>query len=111
MIDGTLNAELVLCIVGMALVTYIPRALPVTLLGGRALPRVLTRWLSFIPAAVLAALLTPDLLLRDGALYLAPDNHFLLAAIPTALVGWRTGSFFGTVATGMAAVALMRLLG
>lgn len=99
-------------IAGMALVTYIPRLLPLWLLSSRPLPPLLVRWLGLIPPAVLAALLAPELLLTkqpDGlALSLGPDNVFLWAALPSALVAWRTGSFFGTVAVGMGSVALLR---
>ncbi len=102
--------RLVLCILGMAVVTALPRVLPITLLSGRTLPPFLLRWLSFVPVAVLAALLAPEILLRDGRLYIAADNFFLLATVPTLLVAWRTGSFFGAVAAGMGAVALLRLL-
>ena len=61
-----MNIDLLLCILGMALVTLIPRVMPVTLLAGRELPPLLTRWLSFVPVSVLAALVAPDLLLADG---------------------------------------------
>ena len=47
-----MNIDLALCILGMALVTLIPRVLPVTLLAGRNLPPLLTRWLSFVPVSV-----------------------------------------------------------
>ena len=103
--------ELLLCIGGMALVTAVPRILPLTLLAGRTLPPALVRSLSFVPVAVLAALLAPELLVRDGALDLSHNNLFLLAAVPTFLMAWRSGSFFGSIATGMAAVAVGRLLG
>lgn len=47
-----MNIDLLLCILGMALVTLIPRVMPVTLLAGRELPPLLTRWLSFVPVSV-----------------------------------------------------------
>ena len=103
--------ELLLCVVGMAVVTALPRVLPLTLLAGRSLPPTFIRCLSFVPASVLAALLAPELLLRDDRLFLSTDNLFLLAALPTLFVAWKTNSFFGSIATGMLAVALGRLAG
>lgn len=97
-----------LTICGMGAVTYLPRLLPMLLLSGRRLSPWIARWLSFVPATVLAALLAPGLLCRDGEFILELDNVFLLAAIPTFLVAWRFKSFFGTVATGMGLVALGR---
>ncbi len=97
-----------LTICGMGAVTFLPRLLPMLLLSGRNLSPWITRWLSFVPATVLAALLAPGLLCHDGALILELNNSFLLAAIPTFFVAWRFKSFFGTVATGMALIALGR---
>ena len=101
-----------LLIAGMALVTYIPRLLPLWLLSSRPLPPLLVRWLGLVPPAVLAALLAPELLLAQHngapALNLGAGNVFLGAALPAALVAWRTRSFFGTVAVGMGSVALLR---
>ena len=97
-----------LIICGMGAVTYLPRLLPMLLLSDRELSPWIARWLSFVPATVLAALLAPGLLCREGELTLELDNLFLLAAIPTFFVAWRFKSFFGTVATGMGLVALGR---
>lgn len=109
-----------LLILGMALVTYLPRALPLVLLSSRRLNPGIERWLRLIPPAVLAALLAPELfLVQSGAgggsgveagpeIFVSPQNIMLLAAIPSFLVAWFGKSFFGTVITGMAAVALGR---
>lgn len=102
-------------IAGMALVTYLPRVAPLMLLSSRQLSPQLMRWLEMVPPAVLAALLAPELLLQsdpDGAkrLFVSLDNIFLLAALPTVIVGWLSKSFFGTVAVGMGTVALLRYL-
>lgn len=99
-----------LTIVGMGAVTYLPRVLPMLLLSGRNLAPWISRWLSFIPATVLAALLAPGLVCQDGRLDLSLDNLFLMAAIPTFFVAWWFKSFFGTVATGMGLVAIARYL-
>ena len=105
--------EHLLMILGMALVTYIPRAAPLLLLSSRNINPLLMRWLEMVPPAVLAALLAPELLLTvsstgEKSLFLSMDNIFLLAAIPTFAVSWITRNFFGTVACGMATVAALR---
>ena len=101
-----MNIDLLLCILGMALVTLIPRVMPVTLLaGGERAPR-LTRGRSFGPVSVLVA---PDLLLADGKLNISGDNLFLIATFPTLLICWyKKGSLFGALAVGMGTVALIR---
>ncbi len=97
-------------IVGMALVTYIPRLLPVIFLSSKRLPRFLETWLSYIPAAVLAALVAPTLLVDQERINLASSNVFLWAAIPTALVAWKTRNLFLSVIFGMAIVAFVRFI-
>ncbi|MDD2218937.1 MAG: AzlD domain-containing protein [Desulfoplanes sp.] len=97
-------------ICGMLVVTYIPRMLPVVVLASRNMPPALIRWLSFIPTAVLSALLLPDLLLKGGQIDVGMDNIFLWVALPTFIVSWKTKSFFGAIFTGMILVAAARFL-
>ena len=58
------HAELLFCLVGCMLVTVIPRVGPVMYLHAESLPDLLRHWLSFVPVAVMAALLGPDVSLR-----------------------------------------------
>jgi branched-subunit amino acid transport protein len=109
-----LPADQVLLILGMGLVTYIPRAAPLLFLSSRELNPRFIRWLEMVPPAVLAALLAPELLLQPDMqggkdLFLSADNLFLLAVPPTFLAGWLTKNFFCAVIAGMGAVALLRL--
>jgi len=102
---------ILLTVAGMALVTYIPRMVPALFLSSRTLNPYVERWLGFIPAAVLSAMLFPSLLVKQGAIDISPGNIFLLAAVPTFVVAYKGQSFFGAVAMGMALVALARLFG
>jgi len=97
-------------IFGMTLVTCVPRIAPMVALASRTLPEPVIRWLSYVPTAVLSAMLFPALLLNDGAFDFSGGNYFLWASIPAILLAWRTRSFFGTVALGMGLVALGRYL-
>lgn len=49
-------------VIGMALVTYIPRMLPLVFLQELNLPTKVEKLLEFIPAAVLGALIFPGIL-------------------------------------------------
>lgn len=102
---------ILLTILGMALVTYLPRLLPLLFLSSRKLPPLFARWLAYVPAAVLAAMLFPSLLAPEGSLALSADNLYLWAAVPTLLVAWRSKSLFASVVVGMLLVALGRMLG
>ena len=106
-----MNTELLLCILGASLVTALPRVLPMMYLSTERLPGVVLRWLSFVPVAVMAALLGPDVLVRDGGFALTPHNIYLVVAVPALAISWWTRSFFGTIAFGMVGVALLRYVG
>lgn len=95
-------------LVGMMAVTYIPRLLPALTLSSRELPPVVVKWLSYVPTAVLSAMLVPSLLAPEGMINLSFDNLYLWVAIPTFAVAMFTRNFFGTVATGMGLVAAVR---
>jgi branched-subunit amino acid transport protein len=98
------QAIVFMTIAGMCAVTYVPRALPMLALASRSMPAIVIRWLSFIPTAVLSALLLPSLVLQEGAVSVS-HNEFFWAAIPAFVLAVLTRSFFGTVALGMAVVA------
>lgn len=91
----------------MTIVTYIPRMLPLAVLSRINVSRGLLEWLSYVPVAVLSALLAPELLIKDGQLFLSPENHYMLAAIPSFIAGMYIKSIFLTVVTGMATVVLL----
>lgn len=102
------HGALLLCIAGCSLVTVIPRTLPLMYLSTDALPPCVMRWLSFVPVAVLSALIGPDVLLHEGALDISVNNLYLMVALPALGVAWWTKSFFGTILFSMGALALLR---
>ncbi|HEX9118873.1 MAG TPA: AzlD domain-containing protein [Anaerolineae bacterium] len=106
----TVRPAVLLIIVGCAAVTFIPRVLPLVLLSRFTLPDRAVRWLGYVPVAVLAALLAQSVLLANGRIDLSPTNLSLIAVIPALIVAIRTRSLIGTVAAGVAAMALLRLL-
>lgn len=101
-----MDRQILLVILGMSLVTYLPRMLPLAILSRTQLPDIFLRWLSYIPAAVLAALLAPALFLPEGKFVLV-GNPYLLAAIPTSLVAIKTRSIALTILCGMAVMTLL----
>jgi branched-subunit amino acid transport protein len=97
-------------ILGMAVVTYLPRLFPLLALSGKTLPDVLVSWLRYVPAAVLAAMLMPALLIINGELTISIDNLYFWAALPTFAVAIRTKNLYVPVLLGMAVVILGRLV-
>jgi branched-subunit amino acid transport protein len=102
--------EITLLIILMAVVTFLPRVLPILLLSRRNLPNPIVRWLSYVPVAVLAALLSPALFAPSGGIDLGLQNNpAFWAALPVFAVAYVTRSLFATVLTGMTFIALLRL--
>lgn len=97
-------------IAGMLFVTFLPRFLPLMFLSNKNLPDKVIRWLSFIPAAVLSALLAPAVLLNDGSLYLSLKNTALLAFIPTLVLAYKTKNIFYTVSGGLIFYLILDLI-
>jgi branched-subunit amino acid transport protein len=98
-----------LTIFGMALVTYVPRALPLFALSGKKLPNWLISWLRYVPPAVLAAMLLPAILLQDGNINFSLDNLFFWAALPTFAAALLSKNLFIPVIVGMLTIILARL--
>lgn len=94
----------------MAVVTYIPRLLPLLFLSRRKLSPFLESWLSYVPVAVLAALLGPILFIEEGSFTLDINiNPYFWAAIPSFAIAILTRNMFITVLTGMVSIAVIRL--
>lgn len=102
-----MRAQVLAVVLGMALVTYLPRALPMTVLSRLSLPDWFRRWLSFVPVAVLASLLAPALVMPAGQWQIGTDNLSLLAALPTFAVALRTRSLLPSVLAGLAAMVVL----
>lgn len=106
----SVRPSILLLFAGMALVTYLPRMLPIVILSRFRLPPLLLKWLEFVPVAVLSALLASGLLVKQGSLALPPAHPDLLAALPAIVVAVWSRSLMGTVITGILAMALLRYL-
>jgi len=96
-----LSAEYLAVIVGMGIVTYVPRWLPLVLLTRRRLPLWLVEWLDFIPASILSALVVPYLITTGDPRHLDILRPELFVAVPTFAFALVTKSLAGTVVVGM----------
>lgn len=88
-------------IIGMGIVTYIPRWLPLFFLSRRRLPSWLVVWLDFIPAAILSALILPSLVTTGEPRQFTVAGPDLWVAVPTLIFAVQTKSLAATVVAGM----------
>lgn len=96
-----MDRSYLLTIAGMALATYLPRAVPLLLLTKRPLPAWLREWLDLVPAALLGALVAPALVTGSEPRSLELLRPELFAALPTLAVAVMTRSLAGSVLVGM----------
>lgn len=102
---------LVLTILGMGLITFAIRVSLFLLPESAQLPEGLLRALRYVPAAVLSAIIAPEMLLPGGTLDLSLGNERLLAGLVAIVVAWRTRNVLLTVAAGMVTLWLLLALG
>ncbi len=104
------SLSLWIVIVCMGLVTFAIRLSVIALAGRMELPRLVRRSLRFVPPAVLAAIIAPEMLLRAGKMDVSLGNVRLLAGVLAALVAWRTKNVLLTIAVGMAALWILQAM-
>jgi branched-subunit amino acid transport protein len=98
-------------ILGMAGVTFLARYLLFAVGQRVAFPALVRRALSFVPVAVLTAIIVPMIVLPDGQQWrLDWRNASLSGALAAGLVAWRWQHLLASIGTGMAAFFLWRLV-
>lgn len=86
----------------MGLVTYLLRLSFIVAWERLALPTMAREALRYVPPAVLAAIVMPELLKPGGGpLDLSLGNIRLIAGLVATIVAWRTHNALLTIATGM----------
>lgn len=100
----------IILIVGMGIVTYIPRMLPATVLSQKKLPDILIRFLNYIPAAVLSALLFPNVLVTGHEINIGISNPLFITSLLTFPIAYKTKNMFLTVIIGMIIIIILNNL-
>jgi branched-subunit amino acid transport protein len=93
-----------LIVIGMGLVTFGIRLVPIVLLGRIEIPLIVQRALRFVPPAVLTAIIVPELLYRNNQFDVSLSNARLLAGLIAIVVAWRTKNALMTIGVGMLAL-------
>ncbi len=90
------------------LLTFLIRLSFIFLLDRVAVPDWFKRGLRFVPAAVLSAIILPELFAPGGTLSLSWRNPQLLSGIAAILVAWRTKNVILTLLAGVIVLFFMR---
>lgn len=99
-----------LAIVGMGIITYAIRLTPILLLGRMEINSTLRRALRFVPAAVLSAIILPEMFMPGGQLDVSLGNGRLLAGLLAMGVAWVSKNILWTIAAGMIALWIMQIV-
>lgn len=95
-----MREETLAIILGMAVVTFLPRFLPMVFLTRWVIPEKAKMGLGYIPTAILSAIVFPILFFSEGGkVVIQPVD--LLSAISVFLFSWKVKRLWASVILGM----------
>ncbi|BDX06122.1 AzlD domain-containing protein [Planctobacterium marinum] len=100
----------ILLIAAMAIVTFIPRYLPLALSERIRLPVVLQECLQFVPVAVLTVIIVQSAFFQQGELHLSGENPYLWATLTAFVLARIQSSMLLTIMSGMFVFVLCKWL-
>jgi branched-subunit amino acid transport protein len=92
------------------LLTFATRLSFIFLMDRIKVPDWFRRSLRFVPAAVLSAIILPELTSPNNTLFLSWRNPQLLAGAVAILVAWKTRNVLLTILAGMAALIVFQFV-
>lgn len=102
-----MNIWLVVIISGS--ITFLIRFSLIGLWGKLHIPDLINRSLIYIPPAVLAAIILPELMIREGQINLSFSNPRLVAGLVAIIVAWKTKNVVVTILAGMGVLLLFQV--
>jgi branched-subunit amino acid transport protein len=100
-----------LIIAAVSAITFLLRASFIVFADPHRFPHAFRQALTFVPPAVLAAIVAPGLLLRDGILDLSLSNERLFAGLAAIVATMFIRNAMAAIAAGMATLWLLQWLG
>jgi len=105
-----MRIEILLTIVGMGVVTYFTRVLFMLTIDEKKLPQFFSRWLKFVPVAVLTSIIAPIIAAPEKKLDLTFANPYFIAGIATVIVAGISRNLLLTVFSGIGFILLFKYL-
>jgi branched chain amino acid efflux pump len=97
-----------LAILGIAAATFLLRASFIVFADPHRFAHAFRQALTFVPPAVLAAIVAPGLLIQQGVIDFSPGNPRWICGVLAILVAARTRNALAAIATGMGALWLLQ---
>lgn len=95
-----MREEMLVIIFGMAVVTFLPRFLPMAFLTRRVIPERVKMGLGYIPTAILSAIVFPILFFTEGG-KIVVQPLYLLSAVSVFIFSWKVKRLWASVILGM----------
>ncbi len=95
-----MREEMLAIIFGMAVVTFLPRFLPMALLTRWVIPEKVKMGLGYIPTAILSAIVFSTLFFNEGA-KVAIQPLYLVSAVSVFIFSWKVKRLWASVILGM----------
>lgn len=106
-----MSSESLVLILGMAIVTFIPRFFPLLLLSKKEISPSFSRWMSFIPVSIFAALVASDIFFWESSFSLNPFRNIkLIPSILVFVVAYKTKSLLWSMVTGVLLMTVFYIL-
>ena len=102
------TTEVLYCIAGMCIVSYLPRALPPFILARMSLSPLVERWLRYVPTSVFGALVFSEIFIDGDHLNLRLANINLIASLIVLAVSIKTKSLAKSIVTGISVYWLLK---
>ncbi|WP_208559172.1 AzlD domain-containing protein [Marinilactibacillus kalidii] len=97
-----------LLILGMAVVTYIPRFLPMLLLSKKEISPSFSRWMTYIPVSIFAALVASDIFFWEDGFTINPAiNIKLIPSVIVFLIAYKTKNLMWSMIFGIGGITLL----
>ncbi|MGO0905434.1 AzlD domain-containing protein [Clostridioides difficile] len=93
-------------IIGMYVVTYLPRVLPILIFSKKDMPEFLKKIMKFIPVAILTSLTAKDVFFNGDNLYLSVVNPKIISFLIVLLVAYKFKSIGISIVTGVISIYL-----
>ncbi len=99
-----------IAIIGMGIITYAIRLSLIVMSDRITLSDPVQQALRFVPAAVLSAIIAPDMFRPGGVLDISLGNARMVAGLVAIVVAWKTQNVLLTIGLGMLAMWGMQWL-
>ncbi|WP_080145593.1 AzlD domain-containing protein [Marinilactibacillus piezotolerans] len=93
---------------GMAVVTYLPRLLPMLLLSKKEISPSFSRWMTYIPVSIFSALVASDIFFWNGSFNINPAiNIKLIPSVLVFFIAYKTKSLLWSMIIGLVGITLL----